>query len=298
VPFCAVLGVIATAMLATEPPRIGSITNHLVVSVPYLGSFAAIVVLPEAAGAILGALAFTGPLTAVRLVDRRQIVAHYFLVAVGALALIGAGLTGPELSLALLLMVLCIWASGFGDLVYLEAAESQGNELERLVRRDPLTGAGNRRLLAEQLDLEFRRHARTRRPLTVLALDLNGFKKLNDEVGHAAGDALLKDVAVALQAIVGPEDTVVRQGGDEFCVLLPETSSEQAFPIANAIRAAIEAIGPVGHAISTGVGAATFPTDASSPGVVLHVADMRLRHDKLLALEPRPMRAPSLRLFG
>ncbi len=280
IAFCvAVLGVAAVTLLK-EPPPIRSWLNHVVIAIPYVGSAAFALVLPEFVGAMLGALAFVGPLAAVRQVDRRAIVGHYVVASAMIFAVIGSGTVELPVALSLLLMVLVIWAMGFGDCVYLEAAEYQGAELERLVRRDPLTGVGNRRLLTEQLDHEIRRHGRTRRPLTILALDLNGFKALNDEVGHAAGDELLRDVALALRGIARVDDTVVRQGGDEFCVLLPDTSPEQAVPIANAIRAAVIGLGGAEHPVSTGVGIATCPADATTADVLLHVGDWRLREDK------------------
>ncbi|MEN0013267.1 MAG: diguanylate cyclase [Solirubrobacteraceae bacterium] len=278
--FTAGLGVVAVISLRSDPPPMHSWLNHVVIAIPYVGSVLCAFALPQFAGGIIGALAFTGTLTAVRLVSRVAIVAHYL----AATALIGLALAFAHLGLAmdisLVFMVLVIFAMGFGDVVYLEAAEEQGRELERLVRRDPLTGAGNRRLLGEQLDLEVRRHQGTRKSFTVVALDLNGFKALNDGIGHAAGDELLQAVAEQLRHLARRGDTVVRQGGDEFCVILPDTDAAAALPIMNGIRAAIANLSTAAHPISTGAGMATFPAEASSGDVLLHVADERLRKDK------------------
>jgi diguanylate cyclase (GGDEF)-like protein len=114
----------------------------------------------------------------------------------------------------------------------------------------------------------------------VIALDLNGFKILNDTVGHAAGDDLLRDVAEALSSVVDPRDTVVRQGGDEFCLVLPETSAAHAERTGNAIRARLAQIESYGANVTTGIGIASFPVDALRGDVLLHVADERLRANK------------------
>ncbi len=189
----------------------------------------------------------------------------------------------------------------FSCVVALEAAEAQGAELEALVRRDPLTGVGNRRLLLEVLDDELARHERTGRHLSLIALDLDGFKSLNDDVGHAAGDELLQRVATALTAAVEPRDTVVRQGGDEFCIVLPETSAELANRSCNAVRAALAQIEtPDGGRISSGLGVASYPDDALTADVLLHVADERLRLSKGrgTAAQPAAEEPASDRKFG
>ena len=278
--FCLVLGVVAYFTLRREPPAVGSILNHAVVALPYVGATLFMVVVPEIATGAIGPLALSGALASVRLVDRRQIVAHWTAATICTVAVALSGIVDIPTTIALLLVVIINWGIGAGDAVYLERSEEQGDELERLVRRDPLTGVGNRRLLAEQLDALIHRAARTSRPLTVMSLDLNGFKALNDSVGHAAGDELLCDVAEALTAVAREDDIVVRQGGDEFCLLLPDTDGLQVVPIANAVRAAVARLSRDGHRITTGVGVATYPSEASDGDVLLYVADERLRDDK------------------
>ncbi len=278
--FCMVLSVVSYFTLRREPPAVGSVLNHAVVALPYVGATLFMVAVPSIATGAIGPLALSGALASVRLVDRRQIVAHWTAATVCTLAVALSGIVDVPTTVALLLVVVINWGIGAGDAVYLERSEEQGDELERLVRRDPLTALGNRRRLAEQLDVEVQRAARTGRPLTVLSLDLSGFKALNDAIGHAAGDDLLRDVAQALLGVARDGDTVVRQGGDEFCVLLPETDALQAVPIANAVRAAVARLSRDGHRITTGVGAATYPTQAGSGDVLLYVADERLREDK------------------
>ncbi len=278
--FCLVLFAVGYLTLRREPPGIGTVLNHVAISLPYVGSTAFMVAVPDIAAAGLGPLALAGSLASGRLTARWQIVAHAMAAAACMLGLIASGVLSVPVMLALALLIVVLYGTCGGAMVYLERSEEQGEELERLVRRDPLTGAGNRRLLTEQLDIELARALRTGWPLSVLALDLNGFKGLNDTLGHAAGDALLCDVAEALTVVARADDTVVRQGGDEFCLLLPDTSGEEAVPLANAVRAAIAKLSRDGHRITTGVGIATYPNDAHTGDVLLYVADERLREDK------------------
>src|SRR5690606_38341563 len=103
-----------------------------------------------------------------------------------------------------------------------------------------------------------------------------------DTLGHAAGDQLLCDVARRLQGIVRAQDTLTRQGGDEFCVLLPETSGEQAERTVAAIRDALALMTVHDKPLTTGIGVSAFPIDGTEPEQLLHAADERLLEDKLL----------------
>jgi diguanylate cyclase (GGDEF)-like protein len=276
----AVLAVASVALLVSEPPPIGSAANHVVLSTIYLGTAGAMVAFSPGASAAMGAAMFIGPLTGMRLIDVREITAH-LLAATAALAAPAAfGLYDDATLLAIVSVIPAIWVLAGCVVVVLQAAEAQGEELEQLVRRDPLTGVGNRRMLDETLTIEIARASRSRRPLSLVALDLNGFKALNDTVGHAAGDELLREVGAALEAIARPGDTVVRQGGDEFCLVLPDTSAAHAARAANAIGAALAKIDAHGATVTAGIGIASFPKDAVHSGVLLHVADERLRENK------------------
>jgi len=162
----------------------------------------------------------------------------------------------------------------------LEASERQGGELARLVRRDPLTKLGNRRQLRERLAAELAVHAANERALTVVTLDLNGFKALNDTAGHAAGDVVLQRVADALRMIAGAPAEALRQGGDEFAVLLPDTTAEEARAVTTAISRSLGAITEQGVQVTTGIGVATFPADGTTVDALLDHADHRLRTHK------------------
>jgi diguanylate cyclase (GGDEF)-like protein len=100
------------------------------------------------------------------------------------------------------------------------AAREHGKMLEALALNDPLTGLANRRLLSDRLALALVHARRSKSIMALVYLDLDGFKKINDTLGHAAGDALLKSVAARLTASVRAGDTVARLGGDEFAIAL------------------------------------------------------------------------------
>ncbi|HRK39643.1 MAG TPA: diguanylate cyclase [Burkholderiaceae bacterium] len=121
-------------------------------------------------------------------------------------------------------------------------AVHQRRLLERLALIDSLTEVPNRRRFAEVYEREWRRCMRNQRPLSLLVLDVDQFKRYNDTYGHAAGDAALKRVAAAIQsALKRPADFLARYGGEEFVVLLPDTSAASGLQMADTIRLAVEA---------------------------------------------------------
>jgi len=105
-------------------------------------------------------------------------------------------------------------------------------ELERLALYDPLTGLANRSLLADRMSQAVARAERGAGPPSVLLLDLDEFKTINDGLGHSVGDLLLVEIARRLTAVVRDTDTVARLGGDEFAILLPDIDEDQALRIA------------------------------------------------------------------
>jgi diguanylate cyclase (GGDEF)-like protein len=110
-----------------------------------------------------------------------------------------------------------------------QLAEKQGHSdlLRNLAMVDPLTGLYNRRLAEQRLAAEVARSERKGHPLTILTLDLNNFKQINDTYGHPAGDLVLQKFAAHLNNVIRGGDLAVRLGGDEFLVLLPECTSKQ-----------------------------------------------------------------------
>ncbi len=279
-PIC--VGGLAIGLLYLSIPAtpIGTIRNHFVVASTYVFPVLALVGTKPADAATIALATWIGPVAAVRLTSRWQIAGHLTLASGLFLALAGLQLVTPATMIAMLLLGGTMWIIGVCCVVVLEATEAQGDELARLVRRDPLTGVGNRRALQERLAVELAMHRRAGASLSVLALDLNGFKALNDTVGHAAGDELLRTVARELTSIVDGRGDIVRQGGDEFAVLLPWCTALEAEGVMAAIRTRLGEIVVAGVPVSTGVGAATFPADGIDMDGLLDRADNRLRHDK------------------
>jgi diguanylate cyclase len=108
------------------------------------------------------------------------------------------------------------------------ALRREVGELTRLARTEPLTGLPNRRGWDEQLDRELAQASRSGRPVSVALLDLDNFKGFNDAHGHQAGDRLLVAAAAAWQTELRDGDVLCRWGGDEFAVLLPDCSEDEA----------------------------------------------------------------------
>ncbi|MFG1991363.1 diguanylate cyclase domain-containing protein [Actinoplanes sp. NPDC048988] len=150
-------------------------------------------------------------------------------------------------------------------------------ELTDRALHDPLTGLANRALLRERLTVALSRSRRSGRPVGALLLDLNGFKRVNDMHGHAAGDDLLKVVADRLRRCVRTEDVVGRLGGDEFVIIAEDLrSARDAMVIADRVVAALNETVPVGRRqLSTpaSIGIALSHTDVKDPDELLRMAD-------------------------
>jgi diguanylate cyclase (GGDEF)-like protein len=168
--------------------------------------------------------------------------------------------------------------------------EDERDALRASAFTDPLTGVANRRSLLERIDYEISRHARSRHSFTLLMLDLDGFKALNDRFGHPAGDDLLCDVAGALSRVIRDQDTLARVGGDEFCVLAPETDSAGAERLTSRVESAVARVVAGVDALGAGVGAAVFPHDGRTADTLLEAADQRLLEAKRHARRDRPRR--------
>jgi len=148
-------------------------------------------------------------------------------------------------------------------------------EIERLATRDSLTGLANRRLFDESLRREAARSQRLGSPLSLLVLDVDHFKQVNDSYGHQTGDDVLREVADALVANTKNFDVAARYGGDEFVVLLPGCGREDAMGVAQRVRNEIaREVGEAPVTISGGI--ATMPDNASSAERLMAAADAAL----------------------
>jgi diguanylate cyclase (GGDEF)-like protein len=151
-------------------------------------------------------------------------------------------------------------------------------EAQRLSTTDPLTGLWNFRYLSMSLAREIERATRFRRPLSVLMLDLDHFKAVNDTHGHPRGDAVLRELAARLNEQIREVDVLARYGGEEFVLVLPETTLEGAAVLADRICTAVrrEPFGEDGEVplrLTVSVGVAGFPDHAASAATLVRVAD-------------------------
>ena len=124
----------------------------------------------------------------------------------------------------------------------IDRLHNQAERLTNLANTDPLTQLANRRYLLQRLEREFDRSRRYRRPLSLMYIDLDGFKSINDRYGHLVGDKVLIGAARAMQAVLRSTDQLARIGGDEFAVLMPETSLAQAEEVTKKLRRALYAV--------------------------------------------------------
>ena len=154
--------------------------------------------------------------------------------------------------------------------------EHERDTLRRDALSDPVTGVANRRSLLVRADYEIARHSRAGRNFALVMLDLDGFKQLNDRFGHAAGDDLLRDVAGALRRAMRAQDSVARFGGDEFCVLAPETDPRGTERLATKVTQAVRDVSAGVETVAGSVGVAVFPIDGTSAVERMRVADERL----------------------
>jgi diguanylate cyclase (GGDEF)-like protein/PAS domain S-box-containing protein len=156
--------------------------------------------------------------------------------------------------------------------------------LSRLANFDPLTGLANRNLFQDRISQALARSERSSDSVALLYMDLDHFKEVNDFLGHAAGDQLLRLVAGRLEASVRKVDTVARLGGDEFIILLegirhPKDAPAVAEKLINRLRMPFEVEGQELR-VTTSIGLALFPQDAKDADTLLRCADIALYHAK------------------
>lgn len=151
--------------------------------------------------------------------------------------------------------------------------------------RDPLTGLFNRRFMEESLEREMQRAIRKNHPVSVLFIDLDHFKRFNDTFGHDAGDLVLRSIADLFRRLFRVDDVVCRYGGEEFGIILPESSAENAAIRANALREETKKLQVQykNHAlgrITLSIGVASFPDHGQTSDELLKAADQCLYKSK------------------
>ena len=174
-----------------------------------------------------------------------------------------------------------------GLFAVLQRAQARNREaqrrIERLAHFDLVTGLPNRSLLSDRLAQELARAARAKEPFAVAMFDLDGFKLVNDTLGHAAGDRLLAIVAQRARACMRASDTLGRLGGDEFLAVLPQTTQEGAMQVAEKIRAELAKpydLAGRSATISASLGVSLFPANGDDAEALMRAADAALYEAK------------------
>jgi len=178
-------------------------------------------------------------------------------------------------------------ALGSALLKYLGPDDPESAYLElmaRLARQDPLTGLANRAAFDEALAREWGRGGRRPVPVALLLFDVDHFKRVNDGHGHAAGDAVLRDLATLLRGLLRPDALLARVGGEELAVVLPDAGLAEARALGERCRAAVEghAFGFEGRSlpVTVSAGAAAREEADGGPAALLARADARLYEAK------------------
>jgi diguanylate cyclase (GGDEF)-like protein len=190
-----------------------------------------------------------------------MVVGAYLAIALGM-----GGVDAPEVSFMSIALACATWMCASQARNH----DLQRRELGRVSRSDPLTGCLNRRGFEERFAAELSRAARAGGVLSIVLLDLDDFKRVNDEHGHAFGDELLCWVVETMGAVVRPSDAIGRLGGDEFAVLALGAGSAEATLLAERLRAALAARAPISFGVST------YPQDGLDRDGLHQQADLAL----------------------
>ena len=228
---------------------------------------------------------YLGPVTLMTWASGRRLGLFLAFVAATVWGVVDVA-GGPPYSHALLLVWNAFVRLGFFSItVWLIADTRRAHEAVRaLARLDPLTGVANGRTFHELLDREIARLHRTASPLTLAYVDLDHFKDVNDTLGHAAGDDLLRAIGTQLTATLRATDSVARLGGDEFTLLLPDTDVTAASQALERFRsnvlASIEGFAGVPDGVGATIGAVVFLRPPPNADQALRAADQRMYEGK------------------
>ncbi|MGY1683421.1 putative bifunctional diguanylate cyclase/phosphodiesterase [Geodermatophilus sp. SYSU D01176] len=233
------------------------------------------------AGIVCAAVAASGARNRRAPVDRNggsrigwRLLAVPLACIVASLVVLGSGWTHPMPPVSAWLAISCVLA-GIARIAVTFREVRAYNQVKREARTDELTGLANRRALIEWAQ-DMVEASTAGRPGALLLLDLDGFKEVNDSLGHAAGDDLLRQVGPRLQRALRGDDVLARLGGDEFAVLLPDTGAAQAQILAERLRDLLLEPFTVGGTrlhVGVSVGVAITPVPAADVEDLLHCAD-------------------------
>ena len=160
-----------------------------------------------------------------------------------------------------------------------KALQEANENLKKMATMDPLTGLANRRVLEERLEFEFLLARRRKTPLSVVLLDLDNFKKINDTKGHAAGDVVLRRVGRILADTMRVTDVAARFGGEEFVLLLPGATTDGAMIFANRIQHSLHSL-PEGERVTASIGISTLDETTAHAQRLLERADTAMYEAK------------------
>jgi len=224
---------------------------------------------------------------------------YYILVAVWSAYVFPRSIeVAAQVGFAVTLMLAAAAIEGARELVYMLVAVpalagatalvwTLRQQLERgragyrkLSRRDPLTGVGNYRELHDAIASQIARHTASQRRFSLVLVDLDDFKRINEDHGHLEGDRVLAEVASVLAEDSRRDDVVTRHGGDEFAVVAPETSEEEAGEFARRLEGAVSRLTVDGRTLRACSGFAVYPDHGKDSDALVRHADHALRREK------------------
>ncbi|WP_179292731.1 GGDEF domain-containing protein [Bacillus sp. 7884-1] len=176
--------------------------------------------------------------------------------------------------------------------------EQAYENIEKMAYYDPLTGAANRCMLLKTIDVEIQRHKKNKSQFSVLFLDLDGFKQVNDEFGHDAGDIVLIEVVQRLKNCLREKDLLARFAGDEFIILIPQVSHLETVRIAGKLLKVIQTPFIINHNkvnLSTSIGITFSNNGVDTSSSLIKQADMPMYEAKKLGKNNYQVYYPTLK---